>query len=186
MDSYKIFKNKHGELRAILAKDESGIDNIENSMMQNSDLSESKIDKLIEYLKEKDLKVGFVASLEVYEESKGKGKGKEFMDTFKEEIMKETDVDILLARTRNKQNKGFNLEEFYEKYGFKGIALEYGDLLMVSKGFDIVLEKELGLIEEREMIQEFYKKNEPKSREEIEILNFIKKKEKKEKNNYKI
>lgn len=102
--------------------------------------------------------------------------------------MNKTDVDVLIARTENKQNKGFILEKFYEKYGFKGIILDSGDLLMFSKGYDMVLEEYLNLDQERKKMIDYLDKNEKVKNKNQKLYDFLKnkieEKEKKEIKNF--
>lgn len=159
MNGYLNFENENGFLKTVLSTNEEEREYIEDSIAMNSDMSDEKIDKIFKYFNEKILKVGFIVALEVKETSKGNGVGRKFMDCFKSEVMEYTDVDILLARTQNKQSEGFNLELFYEKYGFKGVALEDGDMLMVSKGYENILDDLLNLKEERKYILSWFKEH---------------------------
>jgi hypothetical protein len=175
-EEYKEFTTNNGVLKSIYAKNYLEIKSIEDSMAQNSDLSEIKIEKIIKYFIDNNLKVGFISSLEVDEKSLGNGEGRNLMNQFQNKIMKKTDVDILLSRSNNKQKEGFVLEEFYMKYGFKSIILEDGDMLMVTKGYDIILEDLLELNKERELVIDYYEKNIPENQIQKDIFKFMKSK----------
>ena len=153
-DNYITFKTKNGEINIVYSdkEDFEGLEMISDNITQNTDISESKIEKIFNYFKEKNLSVSLLSSLEINEKYRGKGEGKKLLERYEKEITNKTDVDVLIARTENKQNKGFILEKFYEKYGFKGIILDSGDLLMFSKGYDMVLEEYLNLDQERKKI----------------------------------
>ena len=90
--------------------------------------------------------------------------------------MNKTDVDVLIARTENEQNKGFLLEKFYEKYGFKGIILNSGDLLLFSKGYTEVLDEYLNINEERKEIVEYLEENEKVKNKNKKLYYFLKNK----------
>ena len=175
-EEFRVFNNDFGELRTIYGTNRLEIESIEDSISQNSEMSESKIEKMTKYFIKNKLKVGFISGLEVYGNSRGKGEGTKLMNQFKDKIMNNSDVDILLARTNKEQAEGFVLEKFYEKYGFKGIVLEDGDLLMVTKGYDIILEEVLGLKAERKMALDYYDKNKVTSQKTEDMLTFMKKK----------
>lgn len=122
-DNYITFKTKNGEINIVYSdkEDFEGLEMISDNITQNTDISESKIEKIFNYFKEKNLSVSLLSSLEINEKYRGKGEGKKLLERYEKEIMNKTDVEVLIARTENKQNKGFVLEKFYEKYGFKGI-----------------------------------------------------------------
>ena len=145
---FKNFCNENGSLKSIHATKSFHMENISSSISFNSDISDNKLDKIIEYFIENELSVGFIQSFEVNEEKRGKGLGKKFMEEFEENVTKHTDVDFLLARFYNKQKEGFELEKFYNKYGFKSILLETGDLLMFNKGYDLIIDNVLELQKE--------------------------------------
>jgi hypothetical protein len=175
-DEFKEFTTNNGVLKAIYATNYLEIESIEDGMLMNSDLSESKIEKINKYFIDNNLKVGFISSLGVNKENASNGEGRILMNQFKNEIMSNTDVDILLARHNNEQADGFVLEDFYKKYGFKAIALEDGDMLMVTKGYDVVLEDLLELKKERSIAIDYYEKNPPENQKQKELLNFMKSK----------
>jgi len=175
-DEFKEFTTNNGVLKAIYARNYLEIESIEDSMLMNSDLSENKIEKINKYFIDNNLKVEIISSFGVNEDSAGKGEGRTLMNQFKGEIMSKTDVDILLARNNNKQAKGFVLEDFYKKYGFKAIALEDGDMLMATKGYDVVLEDLLELEKERSIAIDYYEKNPPENQMQKDVLSFMKKK----------
>ena len=172
---FKEYKINSSYLKAIIANNEEEIESISDSISMNSDISDSKLEKIIEYFQENNLKVGFISSFEVEVENRGQGIGKQLIETFKKDIVSKTDVDILLARNNNKQNEGFDLEKFYQKNGFKSVLLESGDLLMATKGYDLVLDNLLNLKEERQKIVEYFEKNEPESDDHEKLLSFVKK-----------
>lgn len=174
-NEFKEYKINSSYLKAIIANNEEEIESISDSISMNSDISDSKLEKIIEYFQENNLKVGFISSFEVEVESRGQGIGKQLIETFKKNIVSKTDVDILLARNNNKQNEGFDLEKFYQKNGFKSVLLESGDLLMATKGYDLVLDNLLNLKEERQKIVEYFEKNEPESEDHEKLLSFTKK-----------
>lgn len=177
MSEYINYETQKGYIKTILSRDNEELESVKDNIYMNTDISESKLEKMFEYIEENNLKVGVVADLKVYDEYKGQGQGKKFMDYFKSEIMPNTDVDILLARTKNIQNKGFVLEDFYNKYGFKSVVLEDGDLLMVSKGFDQILENILNLKEERKNALNWFKDNGVPDKHK-DVFDFMKKKSK--------
>jgi len=179
------FKTEKGVLNCVVANDFDGIGNISDMCIQNSDISENKIEIIANYFTEKGLMVGFLSSIEVNEGFRGQGVGRELMDQFKEKIMSNTDVDLLYARSNNEQAAGFIIEDFYEKYGFRSILLEDGDILMLSKGYDLVFEEILGLKEEREMIAGFFNKNAPQNKNQLDVLSFVKRKMAESKNKFK-
>ena len=189
-DNYITFNTKNGEINIVYSdkEDFEGLEMISDNITQNTDISESKIEKIFNYFKEKNLSVSLLSSLEVNEKYRGKGEGKSLLEKYKKEIMNKTDVDVLIARTENKQNKGFVLEKFYEKYGFKGIILDSGDLLMFSKGYDMVLEEYLNLDQERKKMIDYLDKNEKVKNKNQKLYDFLKnkieEKEKKEIKNF--
>ncbi len=174
-NEFKEYKINNSYLKAIIANNEEEIESISDSISMNSDISDFKLEKIIEYFQENNLKVGFISSFEVEAENRGQGLGKQLIEKFKEDIVSKTDVDILLARNNNKQNEGFDLEKFYQKNGFKSVLLESGDLLMATKGYDLVLDNLLNLKEERQKIVEYFEKNEPESEDHEKLLSFTKK-----------
>ena len=178
-DIIKNFKSEYGELNSMIGTDEFGMEYISSSICQNSDMNDDLIDKLTDYFNEKKLKVGFISSFLVKDEYRGFGVGSKLMNTFKKEIMSKTDVDILLARTENKQHKGFELENFYKKNGFEPVFLEDGDLLMVSKGYELILDDVLDLKNIRKQQIEFYSKNPNNTERGLKSFEFAKAKEKK-------
>ncbi len=189
-DNYITFKTKNGEINIVYSdkEDFEGLEMISDNITQNTDISESKIEKIFNYFKEKNLSVSLLSSLEINEKYRGKGEGKKLLERYEKEIMNKTDVDVLIARTENKQNKGFILEKFYEKYGFKGIILDSGDLLMFSKGYDMVLEEYLNLDQERKKMIDYLDKNEKVKNKNQKLYDFLKnkieEKEKKEIRNF--
>lgn len=189
-DNYITFKTKNGEINIVYSdkEDFEGLEMISDNITQNTDISELKIEKIFNYFKEKNLSVSLLSSLEVNEKYRGKGEGKKLLERYEKEIMNKTDVDVLIARTENKQNKGFILEKFYEKYGFKGIILDSGDLLMFSKGYDMVLEEYLNLDQERKKMIDYLDKNEKVKNKNQKLYDFLKnkieEKEKKEIRNF--
>lgn len=189
-DNYITFKTKNGEINIVYSdkEDFEGLEMISDNITQNTDISESKIEKIFNYFKEKNLSVSLLSSLEINEKYRGKGEGKKLLERYEKEIMNKTDVDVLIARTENKQNKGFILEKFYEKYGFKGIILDSGDLLMFSKGYDMVLEEYLNLDQERKKMIDYLDKNEKVKNKNQKLYDFLKnkieEKEKKEIKNF--
>ena len=189
-DNYITFKTNKGEINIVYSdKDDfDGLEMISDNITQNTDISESKIEKIFNYFKEKNLSVSLLSSLEINEKYRGKGEGKKLLERYEKEIMNKTDVDVLIARTENKQNKGFILEKFYEKYGFKGIILDSGDLLMFSKGYDMVLEEYLNLDQERKKMIDYLDKNEKVKNKNQKLYDFLKnkieEKEKKEIKNF--
>ncbi len=189
-DNYITFNTKNGEINIVYSdkEDFEGLEMISDNITQNTDISESKIEKIFNYFKEKNLSVSLLSSLEINEKYRGKGEGKKLLERYEKEIMNKTDVDVLIARTENKQNKGFILEKFYEKYGFKGIILDSGDLLMFSKGYDMVLEEYLNLDQERKKMIDYLDKNEKVKNKNQKLYDFLKnkieEKEKKEIKNF--
>lgn len=174
-NEFKEYKINDSYLKAIIANNEEEIESISDSISMNSDISDSKLEKIIEYFQENNLKVGFISSFEVEAENRGQGLGKQLIEKFKEDIVSKTDVDILLARNNNKQNEGFNLETFYQKNGFKSVLLESGDLLMATKGYDLIFDNLLKLKDERKRIVDYFEKNEPESEDHEKLLSFVKK-----------
>lgn len=175
MEYLKKFKSEKGELNAIIAIEDYEIDEISDSFAMNSDISESKLDLIFDYLREHKLKVGFISSFEVSEEYRGQGAGRELIDLFNEQVTKTTDIDLLFARNNNKQKEGFNLEDFYKRNGFKSVFLESGDILMVTKGYDKIFDKLLNLKEERKKIVEYFDNNPPEDEDMVKLLDFTKK-----------
>jgi ribosomal protein S18 acetylase RimI-like enzyme len=175
MEYLKKFKSEKGELNAIIAIEDYEIDEISDSFAMNSDISESKLDLIFDYLREHNLKVGFISSFEVSEEYRGQGAGRELMNLFNEQVAKTTDIDLLFARNNNKQKEGFNLEDFYKRNGFRSVFLESGDILMVTKGYDKIFDKLLNLKEERKRIVEYFDNNPPEDEDMLKLLEFTKK-----------
>jgi ribosomal protein S18 acetylase RimI-like enzyme len=175
MEYLKKFKSEKGELNAIIAIEDYEIDEISDSFAMNSDISESKLDLIFDYLREHNLKVGFISSFEVSEEYRGQGAGRELMNLFNEQVAKTTDIDLLFARNNNKQKEGFNLEDFYKRNGFKSVFLESGDILMVTKGYEKIFDKLLNLKEERKRIVEYFDNNPPEDEDMVKLLEFTKK-----------
>lgn len=175
MEHLKKIKSEKGELNAIIAIEDYEIDEISDSFAMNSDISESKLDLIFDYLREHNLKVGFISSFEVSEEYRGQGAGRELIDLFDEQVAKTTDIDLLFARNNNKQKEGFNLEEFYKRNGFKSVFLESGDILMVTKGYDKIFDELLNLKEERKRIVEYFDNNPPEDEDMVKLLEFTKK-----------
>lgn len=168
----KITLEENNDLNYIYVNDIDNIEEISDNLSMNSDISEYKIEKIINFFKEKKLKIGMISSFEVQKEKRGQGIGRKLIEEFKKNIMQETDVDILIARTLNKQLKGFDLETFYNKYGFEGVLIEDGDLLMVSKGYREQIDNLLDLDIERKLITDWFKENKPKNEKEEKMLNF--------------
>tara|TARA_Y100001960_G_C14782601_1_gene888015 strand:- start:7968 stop:8558 length:591 start_codon:yes stop_codon:yes gene_type:complete len=175
MEHLKKIKSEKGELNAIIAIEDYAIDEISDSFSMNSDISESKLDLIFDYLREHNLKVGFISSFEISEEYRGQGAGRELIDLFNEQVAKITDIDLLFARNNNKQKEGFNLEEFYKRNGFKSVFLESGDILMATKGYDKIFDKLLNLKEERKRIIEYFDNNPPEDEDMVKLLAFTKK-----------
>lgn len=175
MEHLKKIKSEKGELNAIIAIEDYEIDEISDSFAMNSDISESKLDLIFDYLREHNLKVGFISSFEVSEEYRGQGAGRELIDLFDEQVAKTTDIDLLFARNNNKQKEGFNLEEFYKRNGFKSVFLESGDILMVTKGYDKIFDELLNLKEERKRIVKYFDNNPPEDEDMVKLLEFTKK-----------
>lgn len=175
MEHLKKIKSEKGELNAIIAIEDYEIDEISDSFAMNSEISESKLDLIFDYLREHNLKVGFISSFEVAEEYRGQGAGRELIDLFNEQVAKTTDIDLLFARNNNKQKEGFNLENFYKRNGFKSVFLESGDILMVTKGYDKIFDKLLNLKEERKRIVEYFDNNPPEDEDMVKLLEFTKK-----------
>ena len=175
MEHLKKIKSEKGELNAIIAIEDYEIDEISDSFAMNSDISESKLDLIFDYLREHNLKVGFISSFEISEEYRGQGAGRELIDLFNEQVAKITDIDLLFARNNNKQKEGFNLEEFYKRNGFKSVFLESGDILMATKGYDKIFDKLLNLKEERKRIVEYFDNNPPEDEDMVKLLAFTKK-----------
>lgn len=98
---------------------------------------------LIAYLEDHDFKVSCVDSLFVQRADRGKGIGKRLMQDYMDQVAVNTDMDFLFASTGNHQAPGFDLEKFYEQFGYKSVIYSYASetLLMVTKGH------ELGLID---------------------------------------
>lgn len=120
-------------------------DAISDAMYATSDYEEDYLDKLTEYLQKNHDLVGMVSNLLVPEEKRGEGIGNKLMAKFCDQIMANSDIDILLARVEKKQKDGFDLEKFYEKFGFKAVHKSDEDLLMVSKGYEDTLRKVIGV-----------------------------------------
>lgn len=177
MSGFKNFEIEGGFLKSILAIEDYELDDLMDSIAMNSDLSENKMEKMKEYIEENELTAAFVANLKVDENARGKGLGRQLMNLFENETAKNADIKILFARTLNKQAKGFDLESFYEGYGFKGLVSECGDLLMVSKSHHEALDNKLGMKEERKLILDYYSKNKPSSKEEGKMVEFSKRRE---------
>lgn len=173
--SFNNFKVDGGLLKSISGSHEDDRMNINDNLAMNTDISEYKLEKIFEYLEKNELNVGLLSEISVNEDSRGKGVGKKLMDLYMSKISANTDVDILIARTLNEQNKGFDLESFYEKYGFEGLLLEDGDLFMVTKGFRDLFDDILDLDKERELILNWFEKNEVKNDKDKKMLEFTKK-----------
>lgn len=79
-------------------------------------------------------KIGFLGSILIKEDHRGKGLGKEFMEDFMEKISSKSDIDFLFARIDNPQLNNFKLDKFYKKYGFESVIYNNSEMLMVNKG----------------------------------------------------
>lgn len=168
-------KINNSEIKTIINSSEDNYIEIEDNLLMNTDISEYKLEKILEYFKEHNLTVGMLTSIEVEESERGQGVGRKLMNYFEENIITKTDVDILIARKLNKQNEGFDLELFYEKYGFEGLLLEDGDLLMVTKGYRSKLDNYLDLKTERDLIKNWFEKNQIKNEKQRLMFEFANK-----------
>lgn len=79
-DNYITFKTKNGEINIVYSdkEDFEGLEMISDNITQNTDISESKIEKIFNYFKEKNLSVSLLSSLEINEKYRGKGEGKNY------------------------------------------------------------------------------------------------------------
>ncbi len=173
--SFNDFKINGGILKTISGSSEDDLMYINDNLTMNTDISEYKLEKILKYLEDNNLNVSLLSEISVDEEFRGKGVGKKLMDSYMTKIYSSTDVDILIARTLNKQSKGFDLESFYEKHGFEGLILEDGDLFMVTKGYRDKLDDLLDLDKERQLIIDWFDKNEVKNDKDKKMLEFTKK-----------
>lgn len=68
-------------------------------------------------------RVAFLNNINVEEESQGKGVGRELLDGFVDEAAEhEAEAVYLVADSGEDQREGFNLVDWYERYGFDKIA----------------------------------------------------------------
>lgn len=139
------YKNDNVDLVAVLAECEYSMEALIDQVDMTIDFNDYFLEKFFEKLSDKYSRIGCLVKIEVDEESKGKGLGNKLMNCFERDISSKTEIDILFARVKNKQKKGFNLKKFYEKRGFEAVKFSEENLLMVNKGQANLLKKELGL-----------------------------------------
>lgn len=177
-EPYKEYKKNESYLKAFFSKNEEQRELIEDNFHANTDISEYKVELIFEYINKKELNVAFISDFNVPKELAGKGIGTELINKFKKDSKEGFDFEILFARSENKQQEGFVLEEFYEKHGFKSVLLEFGDILMVTKGYELIFEDILHLKEERKRAFDFFNKQDKLSYDQKKTKDFMIKKEK--------
>jgi ribosomal protein S18 acetylase RimI-like enzyme len=138
-----ILKKGMGRLTCVFSE---GFDDRSQLSLQIEKLSDFDLDLssfLLMYIEEKFEKIGFLGSVYIDGNDRGKGIGKHLMNEFENKVSSKTDIDFLYARIDNPQDKGFDLFEFYEKRGFEAVKYSNGELLMVNKGHANEIKREV-------------------------------------------
>lgn len=130
---FQKIETNFGSLTTVIADDEFSHEMLSDQISMTIDFNDTFIEKLEDILRTKYAKVGLLVKIEVEDEYKGRGKGTALMKDFKDSVSDKTDVDILFARIRNKQNAGFNLQDFYKSHGFDPVFVSEDSLLMINK-----------------------------------------------------
>lgn len=127
--------NEYGELRAALSGPGSDYTEICDSIDSTTDFNEHVTNIVLMAMESKQLTVGILTKIEVFDAHRGNGYGRSMFDKFMSEISSSTHVDLIFARVDNRQRPGFSLQDFYAKAGFEPVLKSCGDLLMVNKGY---------------------------------------------------
>ncbi|WP_415912771.1 hypothetical protein [Neptuniibacter sp. QD37_11] len=88
--------------------------------------------------------VNFLMEIKVGKDMRGRGLGNGLMEALGKEVW-EDDFSFLFARVEIPQKEGFNLEKFYNGFGYEGLIKMNGDLLMARTNHLPLLRGYLGL-----------------------------------------
>lgn len=132
IDSCIRIKNDIFDLLIVKDAKQNNYSDIFDAVSMTSEITECLEDCLLDFCNQECSSVGFLAKIAIDKTYRGQGIGNDLMQFFNI-ANKETDMNFLLAKIKNKQANGFCLKTFYEKFGFKPVIESCDELLMVNK-----------------------------------------------------
>jgi len=123
----------------------TGFSDIYQAISDTCSYSENKVTELLCVLEDCFDSIAMLSTLNVKKEHRGDSYGTQLVKHFIDRT-KDSEIRILFANFETPQADGFNLIDFYAKYGFFPINCSQGQMLMVSKEHAELINKEfLGL-----------------------------------------
>lgn len=141
---------EHGTVTGLVVDNKESLYQIGSEMSFGINADEDLLSDFLSLIEEKYHRVGFIKSVHVEHDHRGKGAGKELMAAFLKDHCQRSQIDFLFAATQHPQQPGFNLVQFYKKQGFEPVFVSNGDVCMVNKGQARTLKHELGFNIRRE------------------------------------
>lgn len=127
-------KKSQGELKAAFTNGYHEFDQIVRLVDETCHTDAiGRLNDLLCYLDDRYQRIGFLGSLHVAKESRGQGVGAALMREFMAKVSPKTEVDLVIAEISNPQRKGFDLQTFYESFGFEPVCGIGNKLLMATK-----------------------------------------------------
>lgn len=126
LDNSSIFISESYEYGSFEGVIHINIENVKNWFIKRKINPEN-------YIKELELPIAFLNNINIYEDYRGKGYGNSLYSEF-EGLCYDNDAKYIILESDNDeyQNKGFNLEKWYESFDFDTIGVEGGNSIMIK------------------------------------------------------